>query len=195
MTDDPRNEPDSRLADALSRLHAEVEPPPRVEDRLVAQLKGRGDIMGPRSLRPWLIAAAIAAVLLLAVRMLRQSETGTGPVVATESQPEFMLLIAEDTMYTPPADSVEARTRVAEYTEWAGRLAGGGHLVSAGELAYSGTDVRSNGKTASVIDTRAGAVSGYFLVRAVNLAQAEQLAAESPHLKYGGTVVVRAIVH
>jgi hypothetical protein len=195
MTDDPRNEPESRLADALSRMHAEVEPPPRVEERLVTQLKGRGDIIGPRSLRPWLVAAAIAAVLLLAVRMLRQPETGTGPVATTGSQPEFMLLIAEDTMYTPPADSIEANARVAEYTEWAGRLAGGGHLLSAGELAYAGTDVRSSGKSASVIDTRAGAISGYFLVRAESLAQAEQLAAESPHLRYGGTVVVRPIVH
>jgi hypothetical protein len=106
-----------------------------------------------------------------------------------------MLLIAEDTMYTPPADSIEANARVAEYTEWAGRLAGGGHLLSAGELAYAGTDVRSSGKSASVIDTRAGAISGYFLVRAESLAQAEQLAAESPHLRYGGTVVVRPIVH
>lgn len=194
MTDDPRNEPDARLADALSRLHAEVQPPPRVEDRLVAALSARGDIVEPRSLRPWLYAAGIAAALLLTVLFLRQPQAGPRPA-AGGSQPEFMLLIAEDTLYTPPADSAEARTRVAEYTEWAGRLAGGGHLVSAGELAYAGTDVRSAGKSPAVIDTRAGAISGYFLVRAESLAQAEQLAAESPHLKYGGTVVVRAVVH
>ena len=193
MTDDPRNEPDARLADALSRLHPEVEPPPRVEDRLVAQLTARGDIAEPRSLRPWLVAAGIAAVLLLAVTFLRQPEPGPQPVAHDQSQ--FMLFIAEDVRYTPPSDSTEARARVAEYTEWAGRLAEGGHLVSAGELAYSGTDVRTEGRSASVIDSRAGAVSGYFLVRAESLAQAEQLAAESPHLKYGGTVVVRAVVH
>jgi len=140
-----------------------------------------------------LIAAGIAAVLLLGVLFLRRPEA-VAPA-DSDSQPEFMLLIAEDTRYTPPADAAEARARVAEYTDWAGRLAGGGHLVSAGELAYSGTDVRSEGKAASVIDTRAGAVSGYFLVRAESLAQAEQLAADSPHLKYGGTVVVRPIVH
>src|SRR5262245_12586508 len=174
MTDDPRNEPDAHLADALSRLHPEVEPPPRVEDRLVAQLAARGDIVEPRPLRPWLVAAGIAAALLLAVLMLRRPEPGV--LVTTEGLPEFMLRIAEDTRYTPPADSVEASARVAEYTEWAGRLAGGGHLVSAGELAYSGTDVRREGKSPSVIDPRAGAVSGYFLVRAENLAQAEQLA-------------------
>ena len=193
MTDDPRNEPDTRLADALSRLHPEVEPPPRVEDRLVARLVERGDIVEPRSLRPWLVAAGIAAALLLAVLFLRRPETVTP--AGTDGQPQFMLLIAEDLRYTPPADSAEANARVAEYTEWAGRLAGGGHLVSAGELAYSGTDVRTEGKSPSVIDSRAGAVSGYFLVRAESLAEAENLAGESPHLKYGGTVVVRAIVH
>lgn len=193
MTDDPRNESDTRLADALSRMHADVEPPPRVEDRLVDKLAGRGDIVEPRSLRPWLVAAGIAAALLLAVLFLRRPETGIP--ASTEGQPQFMLLIAEDSRYTPPADSAEARARIAEYTDWAGRLAGGGHLVSAGELAYSGTDVRSGGTSPSVVDRHAGAVSGYFLVRAVSLAEAEDLAAESPHLKYGGTVVVRPIVH
>jgi len=193
MTDDPRNEPDARLADALSRMHAEVEPPPKVEDRLVAELAARGDIVEPRSLRPWLVAAGIAAALLLAVLFLRKPETGTPS--STGGPPEFLLLIAEDTRYTPPADSAEAHARVAEYTEWAGKLAGGGHLVSAGELAYSGTDVRAEGRSAWVIDSRAGAISGYFLVRAESLAQAEQLASESPHLRYGGTVVVRPIVH
>ena len=67
--------------------------------------------------------------------------------------------------------------------------------MSAGELASGGTDVRADGSAPAVIDTRAGAVSGYFLVRAESLAQAERLAAESPHLKYGGTVVVRAVLH
>ena len=193
MTDEPGSEPDARLAEALSRLHAEVEPPPRVENRLVAELVARGDILEPRSLRPWLVAAGIAAALLLAVLFLRRPAVVTP--AGTDALSEFMLLIAEDARYTPPADSTEARARVAEYSEWAGKLAGGGHLIRAGELAYSGTDVRAEGKTASVIDTRAGAVSGYFLVQAVSLAQAEQLAAESPHLKYGGTVVVRPIVH
>jgi hypothetical protein len=192
MTDDPRNESDARLADALSRMHAEVEPPPRVEDRLVAQLAARGDIVEPRSLRPWLVAAGIAAALLLAVLFLRSPEPGVP--APSEGQPEFMLLIAEDTRYTPPVDSAEARARVSEYTEWAGRLAGDGHLVSAGELAYSGTDVRTEGRSPSVIDTRAGAVSGYFVVRAASRTEAENLAADSPHLKYGGTVVVRPIV-
>jgi hypothetical protein len=193
MTDDSRNEPDRRLADSLSRLHPDVEPPPRVEDQLVTRLRARGDILEPRSLRPWLVAAGLAAAALLVVFLLRRPETGQAG--GTARQPEFMLLIAEDTQYTPPADSIEARTRVAEYTEWAGRLAGGGHLVSAGELAYAGTEVRSTGRSASVIDSRAGAISGYFLVRAESLAQAEQLAAESPHLRYGGAIVVRAIVH
>ena len=48
MTDDPEHEADARLADALSRLHGEVEPPPGVEDRLVTQLRARGDIAGRR---------------------------------------------------------------------------------------------------------------------------------------------------
>jgi hypothetical protein len=191
MTDDPEHEADARLADALSRLHGEVEPPPGVEDRLVTQLRARGDIAGRRRVPVRLIAAGLAAVAaaVLVATMLRR------PAGAGTQEPQFLLLIAEDAHYSPPADSSDARARVAEYTEWAGRLAGAGRLISAGELAYAGTDVRRDGMTPSVIDTRAGAVSGYFLVHAESLAQAEQLAADSPHLKYGGTVVVRPVVH
>lgn len=189
MNDDPLDEPDARLAEGLSRLPAEVEPPTRVEDRLVASLRTRGDIRTPRSRLPWPIGLGVAAAAVFAIALLRRQ-------TSTEStEPQFLLLIAEDSRYTPPADSTEARARVVEYTEWAGRLAGLGKLVTAGELAYSGTDVRAQGNSPSVIDSRVGAVSGFFLVRAESVAQAEQLAAESPHLKYGGTVVVRAILH
>lgn len=189
MTDDPLDERDPRLAAALSRLHGEVEPPPRVEDRLIAALRSRGDIRGRSRAPRWLAALGVAAAAVLAFVLLgRPTETVTDDA-------QFLLLIAEDTRYTPPADSAEARARVAEYGAWAGRLAGAGRLVSAGELAATGTDVRAEGMTPAVMDPRAGAVSGYFLVRAESLAQAEQLAAESPHLKYGGTVVVRAVLH
>jgi hypothetical protein len=189
MKDEPVNDHDARLADALSRLHPEVEPPPGVEDRLVSALRARGDIVGRRRRTPlWAFAAGIAAAALVVTMLRRPAEGGN-------QEPEYLLLIAEDSRYTPPVDSAEARSRVAEYTEWAGRLAGAGKLVTAGELAYSGTEVRAEGNAPSVIDARAGAVSGFFLVRAESLAQAEQLAADSPHLKYGGTVVVRPIIH
>jgi len=189
MIDDPLDERDPRLAEALSRLHAEVEPPPRVEDGLIATLRSRGDIRSkPRAPR-WVFAVGAAAAAILAIVLVRR------PAPPATDGPEFLLLIAEDLRYTPPADSIEAHARVLEYTEWAGWLAGAGRLVSAGELAPAGTDVRAEGKSPAVVDVRMGAVSGYFLVRAKSLAQAEQLAAESPHLKYGGTVVVRAVLH
>ena len=191
MTDDPEHEADARLADALSRLQGEVEPPPGVEDRLVAALRARGDLRAKSRASRWVIGGGLAAVAaaVLLMTMLRR------PAGPGNQEPRFLLLIAEDARYSPPTDSADAQARVAEYTEWAGRLAGAGQLISAGELAYAGTDVRAEGKTPSVIDTRAGAVSGYFLVHAQSLAQAEQLAADSPHLRYGGTVVVRPVVH
>jgi hypothetical protein len=189
MTDDPLNDQDARLADALSRLHPEVEPPPAVEDRLVGALRARGDITARSRFPRWVVVAGIAAAAALAILLLRR------PAATESAEPQFLLLIAEDSRYMPPVDSTDARSRVAEYTEWAGRLAGAGKLVSAGELAYSGVDVRAEGNSPSVIDPRSGAVSGYFLVRAESQAQAEQLAADSPHLKYGGTVVVRAVIH
>jgi hypothetical protein len=189
MNDDPLDEPDARLAEGLARLPAEVEPPPRVEDRLVTSLRDRGDIRTARPALPWLIGLSVAAAVVLAFLVLRRA-----PVPAAE-EAQFLLLIAEDTRYAPPTDSAEARARVEEYGAWAGRLAGAGKLVSAGELAPSGTDVHADGNTPSVVDSLAGVVSGYFLIRAESLAQAERMAAESPHLRYGGTVVVRAVLH
>jgi hypothetical protein len=189
MNDEPLDERDARLRDALSRLHPEVEPPPGVEDRLVGALRARGDIVAKPRFPRWLIGTGLAAAAVLAIVLLQR------PFTTPSSEPEFLLLIAEDSLYAPPSDSAEAQSRVAEYTEWAGRLAGAGKLVSAGELAYAGTDVRAEGNSPSIIDMKTGVVSGYFLVRAGSLAQAEQLAAESPHLKYGGTVTVRPLIH
>ena len=189
MTDDPRNDQDARLADALSRLHPEVEPPPAVEDRLVGALRARGDITARRRGPRWLVPLGIAAAALLAYVLLRR------PAPADNAEPQFLLLIAEDNRYTPPADSVEARARVAEYTEWAGRLAGAGKLISAGELAYAGTGCARRREvpfTHRLASRRGvGILPGTCSIAGPGRATP----ADSPHLKYGGTVVVRAVLH
>ena len=123
MTDDPRNDQDARLADALSRLHPEVEPPPAVEDRLVGALRARGDITARRRAPRWLVPLGIAAAAVLAYVLLAAS----GPDRQMPSR-SSSCSSPRTARYTPPADSADARARVAEYTEWAGRLAGAGKL-------------------------------------------------------------------
>jgi hypothetical protein len=177
---DHRTPPDPALPDA-TRLPPAT-PPAVLEDRIVAALARQGQLRPTRRLAPWLVAAgALAAAVAALVLFTRDAPEA----------PHFLLLIAEDDRYRGPADSTEALARVREYGAWAGDLAREGRLVSAGELAPGGIAVHADGRAPA----DAGGVSGYFLIRAGSAAEAERLAGQSPHLRYGGTVVVRSVVH
>ena len=123
MTDDPEHESPTRDWPTRSRDCRRRSNRRRgVEDRLVASLRARGDIADAATPDAGLIAVGSwrSAAVLVATMLLRR------PPGAAGDGAQFLLLIAEDTRYTPPADSSEARARVAEYGDWAGRLAGAG---------------------------------------------------------------------
>jgi hypothetical protein len=65
--------------------------------------------------------------------------------------------------------------------------------VLSGEKLKAGERVlRAGSPPASAADT-AGALLGFFLVRAGSLDEAETLARGCPHLRHGGTIAVREV--
>jgi hypothetical protein len=178
----PSPDPGEQAEAAFRRLARSEDPPESSYQRLIGSLKARG-LVRVRSPRRRLlgvtigIAAAVVAALLLA----RSPERG----------PEFLLLLEESAGFDAPATREELRNRVREYSAWARRLAREEHLVSAGELEPLGARVQASG-----VQPLAGAQSptGYFLIRAATLEDAQRLAQDSPHLKYGGQVIVRPVV-
>jgi hypothetical protein len=176
----PPDDPDRAV---LARLGQQVPPPPGAYHQLVRQLTDSGRIHRPARIAGWLGAALVAtAAAAIAVLAVPDSRPGQ----------EFLLLLEEPSGYQTPVGADQIRARVNEYAGWARALASEERLVSAGELEPGGiaigpaTSRRVNGPMTP---------TGYFLVRAQSLEEAERLARASPHLKYGGEVMIRPVVH
>jgi hypothetical protein len=117
--------------------------------------------------------------------------------VTPEPTQEYMLLLHSRGEDQPP-DSSEEERLVKEYSEWAGQLGRRGQLVSAEKLGSDdavvlrreGAGVRANPLDFGAAEAH---VAGFFQVRAGSFAQAQIIARECPHLKYGGGVEIRRI--
>ncbi len=112
------------------------------------------------------------------------------------SKARFLLLLNEDAAYQ--ASRVEGSAdRIAEYSAWAKGLADSGKLAAGEKLKNEGRVLHGATRRAvSVSDLpggRPGGLAGYFVIAAADLREAEAIALTCPHLKYGGTVVVRPI--
>ena len=174
-------EPDDATTETLARLAQTVDPPPGVYPELLGRLRSRGLIGRPSPLGAWLLTAGAAAAAMVAVTMMGR------PVEARE----YLLLLEEPSGYQAATSEAEQRERVREYGSWAGALSRDHHLVSAGELEPGGSVISPAENRALAPGATA---TGYFLIRAESLDEAERLARSSPHVKYGGDVVVRAVV-
>lgn len=153
--------------------------PPTLEERTVSRLRAEGRF-GPRPLRfvRW-AAAAVLAALLVAGGWL----AGRGRPVRAGA-PRFALLLYEGRGFE---GSVTA-DRVAEYRSWAAALRRSGVQVAGEKLSPAFRRVPA---TAAAGDREV--LAGFFVVGAPDLDAAEAIARSCPHLRHGGTIVVRPI--
>lgn len=192
---DPLPSPDGRERARRALVSA------MLEDGIVAPAPTRP----PRTSR-FAMAGALAATLLAGVALGRTSAPSRAAtaaattVVPRAGERHFMILLytAPSTRprpTSPPSDSARAaaaarmRAIIAEYRAWADDLAREGRLIRAEKL-----EDESRLLPAGLPDARGGALlGGFYLIYARDLDDAERIARESPHLKYGGRVVVRGI--
>lgn len=179
MTDptDPTDMSDD-LRQAIAALPRDRPPRAGLEDDVAQALRTAGELTGegkPRG-RPWtgrrLGVLAVAATAALAIAVMRPWSHRAPPATGGAS---YILLLYEDSAYRAPALGHEGE-RVAEYRRWADSLRGVGRLERAAEL------------------DGAGAVTGFFIVRAESDAEATRVARACPHVKYGGRVEVRRVI-
>ncbi len=195
MNDDPHSPELTREEqEALRNLSRERQPPPGLEDRVVAALEGRGLIRAPAWRRWAAVAAAAVVTLALGFAAGRFSRP---PASAAEDSARFVLLLY-DTAERDASRSPEQERRLsAEYTAWAGELARAGRFVA-------GDPIHGEGRMLRQLDRRIEArpagpeaggeiVVGYFMIRARDHAEAVEIARECPHLKYDGGVLVRQV--
>jgi hypothetical protein len=176
MTDREESVPPDLRA-GLAALSRERDPGPALEERVVQSLVASGDI-GPRAAVPrltarpwrraWIVSAAAVLVLAIAVSWwVARPPTPRGDL--------YVMLLYQDSTYQAPALGRWDERR-AEYGRWADSLQAAGRLDREGSLAGPGQ------------------VSGMFIVRAANDAEAARIAATCPHIKYGGRIETRRLM-
>lgn len=178
MSDEPLT---PRERDTFAALPREVPMPPDLEDRVVKALQHARPSPAPRTgSRWWQLAAAI--VLISGGFAAGRADFAASP--ADQPGRRYLLLLYGSTTSGP----AEEEARVAEYAAWA-RTTLGDRMVAAEKLTNTRLVL---GPDAPVPDP-GREPNGFFLVRAADRAEAERLAATCPHLRHGGTVVVRDI--
>ncbi len=143
----------------------------------------------------WKVGAAIAASLMLS--LIVGYGIGARSLVVPDEQAglEFLLLLREP-MNPPPGVVMPSSDQAfREYGEWATQLANQGLLIAAEPLEDDGGVWLSGpGGAMSAMDPgNAPNIGGFFLIRADDVESALETARESPHLKYGGTIELRAV--
>ncbi|MFQ5694490.1 MAG: YciI family protein [Terriglobia bacterium] len=198
MKDEPTNEQQERML--YRELPREEPPPPALEEQVVAALRRHGLLAGrPRLgfLEPALGAAAGLVVFLAGLAVgfsLRPAAESAG---LPPSRPHFLLLLRASPDFSPPA-SAELARRVEEYGHWAREEIQAGNLLGGEKLQDTGFFLRASAERQLEITeargrTGAGFVQGYFLIQASDYDQALRIARGCPHLRYGGTIELRAI--
>jgi hypothetical protein len=173
--------------ESLRRLPREAASPPALEDATVAALHGRGLLRRsqPRGIHPVL---AIAASLLLFAGGLAIGRVGTVPSLPDDGRPRFAFFLYEGPEYQQPAPGAMAQ-RVGEYVAWASEKRANG-VVEGGEKLKEDADFAVGEAVASAGQPR---LAGYFLVRATDRSAAAEIARSCPHVRYGGSIVIREI--
>ena len=183
-------------ADPLAALSREAEPPPELEQRVVATLRSRG-LLGrrPGPGRRWVLPAAMAAaagIFALGLLLGRRSVSPGGS--SLPGAPHYVLLLYEDAGFRLPGDPAEF---VAEYRAWGARMRAEGHYVAGQKLRDSARLLQSaDGQIeaeARDVRTEEGALAGYFVITARDYGEAVALAKTHPHLRHGGRIAIREI--
>jgi hypothetical protein len=144
--------------------------------------------LSTRSLR--LVAALLSALLLGGVGgyFVRPGS----PAAELAAGPAFLLLLHEATDSQLQYSDTQLADIVGEYRDWANQLAADERLISAEKLRDdAGRWLAPSGALLQI--ERSEMVSGFFVIRARDYDEALELARRAPHLKYGGTIEVRAI--
>lgn len=146
------------------KLPIEGDVPPELERRIVADLYAHG-LLRPRRKR-WLPLAAALVLVFAAGVFVGKYEP---------RRQTYALLLHEN-----PGPS-----RVEEYVRWSrNEFVVGGHEL-ADDARFLDPRTTRDGK---------GEVAGFFLIAAESLEEATQLARTCPHVRYGGTIEVRAVL-
>ena len=158
------------------------EAPRSLQDRVERTLMA-GGLLESRSsrLQRYALRAAVLVIVAGAAFVVGRARR---ELERPDSLPQFLMLLYEDSAYR---DDRPVREIVAEYASWADSLRQQQALVLGEKL----DDARAELPLPAAPRTQSP--TGMFILRASSLQHATTLAASSPHLRYGGRVVIHQI--
>lgn len=177
--------PDVNSESLASQLSPEIEPPAGLEQRVVAGLRAAGALRPGR--RRWAMRDLVAAAAMFVVGLTVGVYGWRGGSSGTESGSRFLLLLYPDGLSQPRGPGGDAVAR--EYAAWAAGLRRSGRTVTGDRLAHE-QRAGVGGADGSSLDST---LEGFFIVGADSLQEAVRFAEDSPHVRHGGRIVVRAI--
>ena len=184
---------------AYAALPRELAPPAGLEDRVTrAVITGDAPPESARpgsTMSPWLtglIRAAAAALIFVAGAAAGRATVPPPPASppapqasAYDDRPPYLL-----TLYgNAPLARKTPEELFEEYSAWARDLYDGGHLIASARLE---DDREVFGDWGWVPTERLP--GGFFYIRASSREEAQAIARESPHVRYGGAVELRGVV-
>ncbi len=198
MQDDELTPDEQRAFAALPR---DIAPPAGLEDRVTrAVVTGEAlpDAAGPAAIpRSWpaaLLRVAAALVLFLAGAAAGRATAPAAPPApagsaqtgaAYDDRPPYLL-----TLYGgAPRAQKSPEELFEEYSAWARELYDSGHLIASARLD---DDREVFGDWGWVPTERLP--GGFFYIRASSREEAQAIARESPHVRYGGAVELRGVI-
>lgn len=163
------------------------EPPPGLEDAVVARLAAGGLLARRRGTLRLRILAAAAGLALFAFGVVVGARRAPAPGIGAPAMPRYVLLL-----YDAPDErglsAGEMAARVAEYRDWAIGLRRAGSDITGEKLAPGGLDLGASNAPAGPLP-----LGGYFVFSAKDPAAAAEVAKSCPHLRHGGRAALRPI--
>jgi hypothetical protein len=176
----------------LRRLSRGPEPPAWLEQRVVDSLRSRG-LVASRTYKHFgwalAVAAVTACVFCFGAGMLFRSRTGALPPTPTGNRYVLFLTHSSSVATSGTAEEIAL---VQEYSAWAQRQRASGHLI-AGEKLNDASLELAGPQGLQETYTEDTSLGGYFVIAAPNFDDALAIARTCPHLKHGGTIVIRPI--
>lgn len=163
-------------------------PPPELERRVIEAVRRAGGLHPAGRWNSPVRMAAAAVFFLIAGFAGGAFWQSASDAPASTSTDRWMLLVADDA-----APAAGGDTRAAEYGAWMRDMATRGVRITGAELAPGGRVVASLGGEGT--RSPLALAGGYFIVDDVTEEEAVALAAASPHVRYGGTIVVKRLLH
>lgn len=158
--------------------------PSELEDSIIAELKRMQTIKTPMSKTNYYrIAATLGGIIIAFLAGFYTAGNDSGATAVNDARRSYLLLLREDSTF----NGTDIPALVKEYSRWAEDMAAKDQLVGAEKLTE---EVYQFG---GLPEPGGPGISGYFVIRANDLAEARSIVQTHPHLKYNGGIELRPI--